>query len=314
MNRRTLLRNGLIVPVVTRPHYGDVVIEDTHITLVTRNPEIGEFDGEIIDCAGRIIMPGLVNAHLHPELHVIKGIVEELDLHDWADAKHFEAALVLLSSEQGRSLQRAGIRASVADCVLSGSTTLATYGVTTGADEITAEVLAELGVRGHVTVRDTSFTPVTGSTPHMYRLHAEEALTAAELTAASEAHRRGERLVMHAAETEQRLSLAIDNFGTSTIRLLNRYGLLSERMLLSHAVYVDAEERELLALNRVPVVCSPTAEMKLGDGLAPIVDMLRLGVTVALGTDCAICNNSDDMFLEMRQLGLSQKLQYGAHA
>jgi 5-methylthioadenosine/S-adenosylhomocysteine deaminase len=146
----------------------------------------------------------------------------------------------------------------------------------------------------------------------MYRLHAEEALTSAELTAAAAAHRRGERLVMHAAETEHRLKLVVEAFGTTTIRLLDRWALLSERTLLSHAVHVDQEEIRMLALNRVAVVSSPSAEMKLSDGLAPIVDMMHAGVTVALGTDCAICNNSDDMFLEMRQLGLSQKLRYGA--
>jgi 5-methylthioadenosine/S-adenosylhomocysteine deaminase len=320
--RRTLLRNGLIVPVVAPPHYGSVLVADDKIVEIRRTPTNQDnFDGDVVDCSNRIIMPGLINAHLHPELHVLKGIVEELDLHEWASAKRLDAALLLLSAEEGRDIQRAAIRASFADCVLSGTTCIASYGVTTGADDVAAEVLAEIGIRGHVTIRDVRFEPMAGATqpahrltpPRMYRLHAEEALTDTELKAAAVAHKRGERLVMHAAETEQRLCLAIEQFGTSTIRLLDRYGLLSDRMLLSHAVFVDAEERELLALNRVPVVSSPTAEMKLADGLAPIVELMRLGVTVALGTDCAICNNSDDMFLEMRQLGLSQKLRYGAH-
>jgi len=320
VSNRTLLRNGLIVPVVAPPHYGDIVIEDDEITAVTRHD--GSFDGDVVDCRGCIVMPGLINAHLHPEMHVLKGIVEEMDLHDWDDAEHFDAALLFLSSEAGRAVQRAAIRASLADCILSGSTCVATYGITTGADEVAAQALTELGVRGHITIRDPEFAPVAGpvqparrlTPPRMYRLHAEEALTAAELLAASEAHKRGERLVMHAAETEHRLGLAIQNFGTSTIRLLDRYHLLSDRMLLSHAVYVDAEERTMLAVNRVPVVSSPTAEMKLADGLAPIVELMQHGVTVALGTDCAICNNADDMFLEMRQLGLSQKLRYGARS
>ncbi|HEX6559585.1 MAG TPA: amidohydrolase family protein [Longimicrobiales bacterium] len=316
-----LLRNGLVVPVVGRAFYGDVVVEADRIAHVAHGTS-GHVHGQVVDCTGRIIMPGLVNAHLHPELHVLKGIVEELDLHDWDDAEHFDAALAFLSSERGRAVQHAAVHASIADCILSGTTCIATYGVTAGADEAASAVLSEMRLRGHVTIRDVAFTPVAGpvqpahrlSPARMYRLHAEEALTPEELSTAAQAMRRGERLVMHAAETEHRLRLVIENFGTSTIRLLDRYGLLTERMLLSHAVHVDAEERQMLALNRVPVVSSPTAEMKLADGLAPIVDMLRLGVTVALGSDCAICNNSDDMFLEMRQLGLSQKLRYGAHA
>jgi 5-methylthioadenosine/S-adenosylhomocysteine deaminase len=273
---------------------------------------------ERIDCAGRLLMPGLVNAHLHPELHLLKGTVEELNLHDWEDAEHFDRALILLSSPEGRWIQRAGIRAAVADCLLGGTTRLATYGVTIGADEVAATTLLEFGLRGHVTIRDVEFEPLApekaGGIPRIYRLHAEEALTPAELEAAARAHARGERLVMHAAETEDRIRWVRDRFGTSTVRLLEQYGLLSPRLLLSHAIYVDEEERALLARYGVPIISSPTAETKLSDGIAPIVDYLDRGMTIALGTDCAVCNNGNDLFLEMRQLGLVQKLRYGADA
>jgi 5-methylthioadenosine/S-adenosylhomocysteine deaminase len=266
-----------------------------------------------IDLSGRLLLPGLINAHLHPELHLLKGLLEELHLHDWADAKPFEAALALLSSSAGRWMQVAGIRAALADCALTGTTYVAGYGVTLGGDDATAAALGELGLRGQVTVRDAEFQPVPpDGRGRIFRLHAEEALTPAELQAAAIAHDRGERLVMHAAETEHRLKLVVERFGTTTVRLLDQYGLLSSRMLLSHAIFVDEEERELLARRQVPVISSPAAELKLSDGIAPIRDYVARGITVALGTDSAVCNNSNDMFLEMRQLGLTQKLRYGA--
>jgi 5-methylthioadenosine/S-adenosylhomocysteine deaminase len=268
-----------------------------------------------VDCEGSLIIPGLVNAHLHPELQLLKGALEELDLHAWEDAEHFDRALVFLSSPEGRPLQRAGIRAALADCLLCGTTRIATYGVTVGSDEVAIAILQEFGVRGHVTVRDMEFEPVDpGPVPRIFRLHAEEALTPAELEAAARAHARGERIVMHAAETEDRIRWVREKFGTSTVRLLEEYGLLSPRMLLSHAIYLDEEERALLARRGAVVISSPVAEMKLSDGIAPIADYAELGVTVALGTDCAVCNNSNDLFLEMRQLGLAQKLRYGANA
>src|SRR5690606_7201909 len=108
--------------------------------------------------------------------------------------------------------------------------------------------------------------------------------------------------------------LVRERFGTTTVRLLEEYGLLSPRMLLSHAIHVDEEERALLRERGVAIVSSPTAEMKLSDGIAPIVDYVDRGLAVALGTDCAVCNNGNDLFLEMRQLGLVQKLRYGADA
>jgi cytosine/adenosine deaminase-related metal-dependent hydrolase len=271
---------------------------------------------EMHSCRDRIIMPGLINAHLHPELIILKGLVEELDLHAWTDHDHFDPALAMLSAPTHRALLRAAIRASLADCLLTGTTCIATYGVTNGAEDICAAELRNFGLRGQITIRDVEFKPVppVPDVAHMFRLHAEEALNATELEGAAATLRRGDRLVMHAAETEHRLRLCIEQFGVSTIRLLHRYGLLTERTLLSHAIYVDTEERGLLARHGVPIVSSPTAEMKLADGIAPIVEYLADGITVALGTDCAICNNSSDMFLEMRQLGLVQKLRYGAHS
>lgn len=314
-----LIEGGLVVTLDDRDRTdhlsiavadGKVLAIDDPETLRRHFPAARTFDA-----SGRVIIPGLVNAHLHPEMHVLKGIVEELDLHDWDDAEHFEKAHAILSSAEGESIQRAAIRAALADTLLCGATRVGTYGVTRGADEVAAEEIRRLGLRGWVAVRDIEFRPVEpGPAPRFFRLHAEEALTPEELEAAARAHSRGERILMHAAETEHRIRLVRERFGTSTIRLLDRYGLLSERVLLSHAIYVDDEERELIARHGAAVISSPVAEMKLADGIAPIVDYLRRGVTVALGTDCAVCNNGNDLFLEMRQLGLVQKLRYGAGA
>lgn len=323
-----LLEDALIVTIDDSDTIGtgSVAVRDGRIAALGDAGELRRAfpTAERIGCANRILMPGLVNAHLHPEAHVMKGIVEELDLHAWGGANRFEAALAFLGKEENRQLQRAAVRASLADSLLSGTTCVATYGVTVGADAAAIGTLGAFGMRGHVTIRDLAFAPAVaadGSTvipadrldpPRMYRLHAEEALTVGELQAAAAAHARGERIVMHAAETRHRLDLVRATFGVSTVRLLAQYGLLSDRVLLSHAVHVDDEERELLARAHACVIASPAAEMKLADGIAPIVDYLKVGVTIALGTDSAVCNNGNDMLLECRQLGLAQKLAYGA--
>jgi 5-methylthioadenosine/S-adenosylhomocysteine deaminase len=267
-----------------------------------------------IDCAQRIVMPGLVNAHLHPELHLLKGALEQRGLHDWHSAAFYNAAVELLGSAEGRALQQTAALASVAEAALSGTTCIGTYGVSAGSTETCAAALDHVGLRGTVTIRDSTFVPATAARPAFYRLHAEETLFEPELTAAAAAHARGARIVMHAAETAQRIEMIRRRYGTTTIRLLAQRGLLSPRVLLSHAIQVDADEIGMIARHGAHVVVSPSAEMKLGDGIPPVVDMLRAGVNVALGTDAAVCNNSTDMFLEMRALGLSQKLRYGAAA
>lgn len=275
---------------------------------------------ERVSCAGRVLMPGLVNAHLHPDLHVLKGALEDRGLHDWHGADGFNAAVDHLGTAAGAPLQQVAIRASLAEAALGGTTCVATYGVTNGSEQSCEQTLRELGLRGTLTIRDAAFRPMDETPawqrdyPAMYRLHAEERLDAAELEAAARAHQRGEHIVMHAAETVQRLETVRAQHGTTTIRLLERYGLLSSRVLLSHVVHVDAEELRLLASRDVRIVVSPAAELKLADGIPPVQDMHRLGLHVALGTDAAVCNNGTDMFLEMRVLGLSQKHRYGAAA
>ena len=300
-----------------------VAVVEQRIAAVGPTPELRRrFPGaERVRCRDRVLLPGLVNAHLHPDLHMLKGELEELGLHDWIGARRFNAAVDFLDTPEGRPLQRAAIRASFAEAILGGTTCVGAYGVTDGAEALCAEAFAELGLRGHVTIRDTNFSPVPATfapspngvhTRVMYRLHAEERLDDAELRAAAVAHERGDRLVMHAAETAHRVHLSRQHFGMTTVRLLHRRGLLSPRMLLSHAVHVDAEEIDLIAQQGTPVVVSPAAEMKLSDGVPPVVELLRHGVPVALGTDAAVCNNGTDMFLEMKLLGLAQKLRYGA--
>jgi 5-methylthioadenosine/S-adenosylhomocysteine deaminase len=325
-DRTLLLEDGL---VVTLDDAG--TIQDGSIAIragtIAALGDAGELrrdfpEADRVDCAGRIVMPGFVNAHLHPEVHVLKGTTEELDLHGWAGAQPFERALAYLGAEPNRWVQLASARAALADALLTGTTCVATYGVTVGGDDAAVAVLSELGLRGHVTIRDVAFAPASAGAapvvpayrldpPRMYRLHAEEALSEGELDAAAGAHRRGERLVMHAAETRYRRELMQDTFGESTVRVLARYGLLSDRMLLSHAVYVDGDERALLAGAGAVVIASPTAEAKLSDGIAPVAEYLASGMTVALGTDSAVCNNGNDMLLECRQLGLVQKLSAG---
>jgi 5-methylthioadenosine/S-adenosylhomocysteine deaminase len=276
-----------------------------------------------LSCPDRVLMPGLVNAHLHPELHVLKGALEGRGLHDWSGASRFNAAVDFLDTPEGAWIQSVATRASLAEAALGGTTCVGTYGISAGSDRQCEAALGELGLRGCVTIRDPAFASVTaaGDGPAwnrpvraLYRLHAEERLDPPELEAAARAHARGEHIVMHAAETAERLAIVRDRFGTTTIRLLERYGLLSPGLLLSHAVHVDDEEIRLLARRGVNVVVSPAAELKLADGIAPVQDMQRHGVPVALGTDAAVCNNGTDMFMEMRMLGLSQKLRYGAAA
>jgi 5-methylthioadenosine/S-adenosylhomocysteine deaminase len=314
-----LLEHGYVLTLDDDRNRGDlsILIDDGRIAAIDERAILRRAfpRAQRVNCRGRIIMPGLVNAHLHPDLQVLKGALEQRSLHDWSSAAEFNAAVTMLGSNAARDIQRISVRAALAECALGGTTTVGTYAVSNGGDTVCADALRDIGLRGAVTVRDVDFAPASfDGVSHFYRLHAEEALFPLELRAAAAAHARGERIVMHAAETEQRLAIARRRFGMTTIHLLHKYGLLSPRMLLSHAIHIDADEIDLIARSNARVVVSPSAEMKLSDGIPPVQALLERGITVALGTDAAVCNNSNDMFLEMRSLGLVQKLRYGPQA
>lgn len=310
-----VLEGGLVVSLDEHatPAVLDVVVRDGRIASIGEAGTMLPPDAERVDCRGRIVMPGLVNAHLHPDLSLMRGLLEDLSLHEWPASDRLERSLAVLDRPEGEPLQRAAVRAALAECALAGVTRVACYGVTRRVERLAADAMAELGLSGWVTIRDAAFAPVADARfPHMYRLHAEEALTDEELSVAASAHERGEWIVMHVAETRERVSIALDRFGLTPIRLLARYGLLSPRVLLSHAVHVDDEELDLIAAAGAPVLASPVAEAKLADGLAPVADMHARGIRIALGTDAAVCNNGSDVLLEARFLGLLQRLSRGA--
>jgi 5-methylthioadenosine/S-adenosylhomocysteine deaminase len=102
--------------------------------------------------------------------------------------------------------------------------------------------------------------------------------------------------------------------GTTNIDYLNRVGLASHRLCLAHCVWADEAEQDVLATRGVKVLHCPGSNLKLGSGVAPVVEMRARGISVSLGADGAACNNELDMFKEMRLAAGLQAARHGAGA
>jgi 5-methylthioadenosine/S-adenosylhomocysteine deaminase len=121
-----------------------------------------------------------------------------------------------------------------------------------------------------------------------------------------------ERAIVHTHASESRDEIAIVRRiagGLTSVEYLAALRLASPRLCAAHCVWVDDREQRLLAEHDVKVMHCPGSNLKLGSGLAPVVEMRTRGITVSLGTDGAACNNRLDMFEEMRLAAVLQGLR-----
>jgi 5-methylthioadenosine/S-adenosylhomocysteine deaminase len=120
--------------------------------------------------------------------------------------------------------------------------------------------------------------------------------------------RLGVGLQIHVSETRYEIEEIARQAGTTPLRYLDRFGLVDERLTAVHCVHLAAADLDLLQERGVVVVYNPKSNMKLGSGVAPVAEMLRRGVPVALANDGAASNDLLDMFEEMRSAALLQKV------
>jgi len=125
---------------------------------------------------------------------------------------------------------------------------------------------------------------------------------------------RGVIVHTHASENKDEIEIVERETGQRNIEYLNECGLAAPNVVLAHCVHLNNSEMEILSRTGSHVAHCPSSNLKLGSGLAPIVDLLERKISVSLGADGAPCNNRLDMFTEMRTAALIQKAIHGADA
>ena len=122
------------------------------------------------------------------------------------------------------------------------------------------------------------------------------------------AEKLGAEVHIHLSETIGEVEDCLKEYGKTPIALMEEVGLLKLGVLAAHCVHVTPEDIQLMAIRKVRVAHNPGSNMKLGSGIAPVVDMLKAGLCVGLGTDGASSNNNLDMLEEVRLAALLQKV------
>jgi 5-methylthioadenosine/S-adenosylhomocysteine deaminase len=294
--------------------------------LVKVNTPIDALKAEsahVVDCTGCLLMPGLINAHVHGAMSLLRGMADDLPLEKWLNNYIFPSE----SRYAGPDFVRLGSLLSAAEMALSGTTTFADGYFFM---EEAARAAIEVGLRAVIGqgVLDVPApdAPEAGS----WRPRAEAFLAACPrdplvqpalfchspylcgpetLRGACDLARKHDTLLFcHVAETSWEVNEIRNRYDRDPVAHLEHTGVLGEGIVAVHAVHLSEHERDLLAKTSTGVAHCPESNMKLASGAAPVTDLLKRGVKVALGTDGPASNNNLDMFEEMRSASLLAKL------
>lgn len=311
-----IIRGGLVLTPEFRVIKADIAVEEGKITAV--GEVVGTAD-TVIDASGKLVMPGLVNAHTHLSMSLLRGYAEDLPLRRWLEEKiwpverklkpeHVYAGALLgclemiksgttcfsdmyfYMEEVAKAVRESGLR-----CSLS-------YGVIELGDRERRKIELKKAIQ-LLQEKDSRIRVMFG--PHAPYTCSDECLL--EIKELAERHKVG--IHIHLSETEEEVRESIKKTGKPPISHLEEIGFLGPRVVAAHCVHVSAEEIKLLVRHGVKVVHNPASNLKLSSGLAPVREMLDAGIEVALGTDGPASNNSLDMFREMRLCSLLQKLR-----
>ncbi|HPT28151.1 MAG TPA: amidohydrolase [Bryobacteraceae bacterium] len=268
-----------------------------------------------IDRPGAILLPGLINAHTHASMSLLRGLADDVNLVTWLREFIFPAE----AKNVDREFVRWGARLGMLEMLLGGTTT---YTDMYYFEDDIAEVTKQAGMRGVLgqTVigfpapdykapeaalaateqfilkwkNDPLITPAVA--PHAVYTNSPETLHAA----AQLADKYGVPFLIHVSETKPEDVPIYERHKKSAIRLLADNHAIARRSVFAHGVWISPEDRPLLVANKVGLVHCPSSNMKLGSGQLPLAEFMSLGVRLGLGPDGPAGSNNDfDMFEEM---------------
>jgi 5-methylthioadenosine/S-adenosylhomocysteine deaminase len=294
---------------------GAIAIKDETIAAVGPQPEIlaGFRAKQTLAYEEDIILPGLINAHTHAAMTCFRGLADDLPLETWLQEHIFPAERHI-----SRELVYWGTRLAIAEMLLSGTTTFCDMYLF--ADAV-AQAARETGIRAVVGEVLYDFPSANYGSPEnglkftesllqtwqddprirvAVQPHAVYTCSPDLLSRCGElAERYDARLIIHLSETHQEVADCQQRYGATPVAHLQQLGLLNQRLVADHGVVLSPPDLELLAASGASVAHCPESNMKLASGVAPVVELLRQGVNVALGTDGCASNNNLDMVQEM---------------
>jgi 5-methylthioadenosine/S-adenosylhomocysteine deaminase len=296
----------------------NIYIEDGMITHMG-DEIVGLEVEDTIDGSNKAALPGLVNAHTHMGMSLLRNYADDLPLHQWLTEKIWPVEANL----NGEDIYW-GSLLSMAEMIQTGTTTFCDMyffmeEVGKGAQESGIRAMLTRGIvedrndpdrklnesrdlfnRYHRTSNDRIRVMIAPHAP--YTCSPEFLIKAKNL-----ALELGTGIHIHLSETKREVQESYERYGKSPIRHVYDLGVLDVHTLAAHCVHVDQNDIELMVEKGVHPVNNPGSNMKLASGFAPVQAMLEKGLNVSLGTDGASSNNNLSMFKELNLAALINK-------
>lgn len=332
MGRDLLIKNAKVWPSARSP-----VIENGSVLVRGgRIEKIGKFSARadvVVDADGQLLMPGLIQGHVHLCQTIFRGAGEDLQLLPW-----LRQVIWPLEASHDEDSIRASALLSCAELIKSGTTAFLSIETVRHTEHAFRAVdeTGLMGVIGHCLMDMTGgYAPLS--------VEIDDALAYIDILqenwnghdrlrvgvaprfalscsgknlqkAADYAREHGLLLHTHSSEQVDEVELVREMTGKYNIDYLHSVGMSGHDVCLAHCVHTQQHERELMAGTETKVMHCPSANFKLASGIAAIPEYLKMGITVSLGADGTACNNRLDQFQEMREAGLMQKIRLGAEA
>ncbi len=303
---------------------GAIAIRADQIIAVGSSATIrdGYTAAEVVECGGQIIMPGLVNAHTHAAMTLLRGIADDLRFDVWLMGYIMPTEREFVNPE----FCRLGTLLACAEMIRSGITMFADMYYF---EAEVAKATAEAGMRAVCGQTILKFpTPDADSYEESLAYtrdfiekwkghplivpavapHAPYSCTDEILVACRDLAKEFDvPLLIHIAEMRNEQEDSRTEFGMPVVPRVKKLGLFEAKTLAAHCVHVDSGEIRTLLNHDVGVAHCPTSNLKLANGIAPIAEMLERDVKVGIGTDGPASNNDLDMFEELRLAAILAK-------
>ncbi|MGE4283677.1 MAG: amidohydrolase [Clostridia bacterium] len=322
----TLIKNAAIVTMENE----DKIIQNGYITIVDdKITYVGEqlpkdfLPQVIIEGKGRVVLPGLINAHTHTPMVLLRSYADDLPLQEWLFDRIFPIEDQLAEED-------------IYWASMLGIMEMIRSGVTCFADMYyymnkVATAVSKAGIRANLSRGLQCFDSDFDATEDKRLLENEQLFKDWDgecdgrikvylgphsvYTCVPDyledvtqlAHKLGTGIHTHLSETLKENQECIEKYGKTPIRHMYDLGLFKKNTLAAHCVHISEEDMDILAENNVSVVYNPGSNLKLGSGIAPIKRMMDKGINIALGTDGASSNNNLNMFEEIQLAALISK-------